>query len=243
MQKDRLLRAFGFAERISRRKDMAAAATDIGELARDYGFSTYILAAFTGPGSLVDPYILSSGWNEEWQDRYFSKDYVLDDPTVARALRSFSPFKWGDTKSDPGVSDRGKQILEEARSFDMKDGVFIPVHGPRGFEGTLVFGGEEADVGSEDLKALHLAGLYAYSHVLDLAKPKIPSLGRETVLTKRETECIKWSAVGKTSSDIAELLGISRHTADWYLKEATRKLGAANRTHAVAAAFRTGLIT
>lgn len=243
MQKDRLLKTFGFAERISGRKDMLAVVTDISELARDYGFSTYILATFTGPGSLADPYILSSDWNEEWQDRYFSKDYVLDDPVVARALTSFLPFRWGDTKSDPGVSDRGKQILEEARSFDMKDGVFIPVHGPGGFEGTLVFGGEDADVGSEDLKALHLAGIYAYRHVLELAKPKIPALNRETVLTTRETECIKWSAVGKTSSDIAELLGISRHTVDWYLKEATRKLGAANRTHAVVEAFRNGLIT
>ena len=47
---------------------------------------------------------------------------------------------------------------------------------------------------------------------------------------------------GLTSGSIADKLGIRGNTADWYLKEASRKLGAANRTHAVALAFRGGII-
>ncbi|WP_346906347.1 LuxR family transcriptional regulator [uncultured Roseibium sp.] len=242
MQDGHLNEVFAFAEKVSSRSNAEAAAADLSELAGHYGFSSYVLATFTGPGSMTAPYILSSGWDPEWENRYLRKNYVLHDPVIVRALRSAEPFLWADTRNDHDVTPEGLRILDEARTFKLNDGVLMPIHGPQGLIGSLMFGGERADLIAEDLRGLHLAGMCAYSHVLDLAKPQLPQDHAQIGLTAREAECLKWSAAGLTSGGIADKLGISRHTADWYLKEASRKLGAANRPHAVALAFRHGII-
>jgi DNA-binding CsgD family transcriptional regulator len=55
-------------------------------------------------------------------------------------------------------------------------------------------------------------------------------------------ECLKLTARGLTSEDIARQLGLSVHTANQYLASTTQKLDATNRIHAVAKAMRLGLI-
>ena len=59
---------------------------------------------------------------------------------------------------------------------------------------------------------------------------------------KRELECLKLTANGYTSEEIAQLLKLSVHTANQYLTNTAQKLNAVNRMHAVAKALRMGLI-
>ena len=61
-------------------------------------------------------------------------------------------------------------------------------------------------------------------------------------LTPREREVLGWAAEGKSASEIAEILGIAKRTVDEHTQKAVRKLGAANRTQAVAVALRERLI-
>jgi LuxR family quorum sensing-dependent transcriptional regulator len=63
------------------------------------------------------------------------------------------------------------------------------------------------------------------------------------VLTRREREVLSWAAAGKSAWDIGEILSISTRTVNEYTQRAIRKLGATNRTHAVALALRDGLIS
>ena len=68
---------------------------------------------------------------------------------------------------------------------------------------------------------------------------------RETIkgkLTARESEVLHWVANGKSAWEIGEILDIAKRTVDEHVHAAVRKLGAANRTHAVAIALRDGLI-
>jgi DNA-binding CsgD family transcriptional regulator len=62
-------------------------------------------------------------------------------------------------------------------------------------------------------------------------------------ITRRERECLGWSAEGKTSEEIAMILSLSTHTVNHYLLSAIKKLNAVNRMHAIAVAFRTGVLT
>ncbi|MGP0090646.1 MAG: MEDS domain-containing protein [Xanthobacteraceae bacterium] len=61
-------------------------------------------------------------------------------------------------------------------------------------------------------------------------------------LTPREREVLGWVARGKSTREISEILGIAGRTVDEHVRVAGRKLGAANRTHAVAIAFREGVV-
>ncbi|MGO8666484.1 helix-turn-helix transcriptional regulator, partial [Rhizobium ruizarguesonis] len=48
--------------------------------------------------------------------------------------------------------------------------------------------------------------------------------GPSEALTRREIECLRWSAAGKSSDEIALILDLSSHTVAGYLTSAMRKL-------------------
>ncbi|MDK9726389.1 MAG: helix-turn-helix transcriptional regulator [Sterolibacteriaceae bacterium MAG5] len=61
-------------------------------------------------------------------------------------------------------------------------------------------------------------------------------------LTARERECLGLAAQGFASKHIAAKLGIREATVTYHFGNAIRKLGAINRTGAVAVAIRRGII-
>ena len=61
-------------------------------------------------------------------------------------------------------------------------------------------------------------------------------------LSEREIEALSWSARGKTSGEIATILGLSKRTVDFHIDNAREKLGVATRVEAVVRATREGLI-
>lgn len=83
----------------------------------------------------------------------------------------------------------------------------------------------------------HSFGTRLAKHTLKLAEP-----ASAHNLSDREKQCLLWCSRGKTSSDIASILGLSDHTVNHYLTSAALKLNAVNRTHAIAKALRYGII-
>jgi DNA-binding CsgD family transcriptional regulator len=65
---------------------------------------------------------------------------------------------------------------------------------------------------------------------------------RAVRLTARQLETLRLAAEGKTDAEIAEILGISGHTVDKYMRQSKEALDAANRTAAIVRALRWGLI-
>jgi DNA-binding NarL/FixJ family response regulator len=65
---------------------------------------------------------------------------------------------------------------------------------------------------------------------------------RETELTDRELECLTWSARGKTSSEIAQIVGTSKRNVDFHVENACRKLDVTTRIQAAVKAVSGGLI-
>ncbi len=61
-------------------------------------------------------------------------------------------------------------------------------------------------------------------------------------LSKREIETLTWSARGKTSDEIALILGMSKRNVDFHIDRARSKLGVATRTQAVVKAVTGRLI-
>jgi LuxR family transcriptional regulator len=61
-------------------------------------------------------------------------------------------------------------------------------------------------------------------------------------LSKGELACLVQASLGLTSENIAKATGYQAETVNSYIKSATKKLGAANRTQAIAQAIRRRLI-
>ncbi|WP_306431183.1 helix-turn-helix transcriptional regulator [Rhizobium sp. L1K21] len=60
--------------------------------------------------------------------------------------------------------------------------------------------------------------------------------------SKREREVTEWTSEGKTTAEIAIILGLSEYTVNEYIATAMRKVDAVSRGHLVAKAIRLGII-
>lgn len=65
---------------------------------------------------------------------------------------------------------------------------------------------------------------------------------RTAELTEREVECLSWIGEGKTSDEIALIIGISRNTVNNYITSIMNKTGARTRSEAVAFGVRNQII-
>ncbi len=118
-------------------------------------------------------------------------------------------------------------------------GIAFPVSAESGRSGLFVFTGDDINGDRDAILVLHKSCYRIFAAVSDL-KSGGPSSA--SAISKREIECLKLTAAGRTSEDIARILKLSVHTANQYLTSAAGKLDAVNRMQAVAKAIRQGLI-
>lgn len=123
--------------------------------------------------------------------------------------------------------------------FDLICGLAVPVHDASGKRGVIGFMGNRPDLGPAEVMELSYLSAHVYERLAAICSIDVRTA--ET-LSERELDCVNWTAAGKTSAEIADILNLSEHTVNHYLNRATRKLDAVNRTQAVAKAFRLGLV-
>ncbi len=80
------------------------------------------------------------------------------------------------------------------------------------------------------------------AYVLSLGDARDTRPDRDFELTDRELECLFWIAEGKTSDEIAVILGISRNTINNYITSVMRKTATKTRSEAIAYAVRNNLV-
>ncbi len=61
-------------------------------------------------------------------------------------------------------------------------------------------------------------------------------------LSKREVECLRWAAIGKTDNEIGTILSLSHATVRYHVQRAAEKLNAVNRSQAVFKAGQLGFL-
>lgn len=90
----------------------------------------------------------------------------------------------------------------------------------------------------EQLREIGLLAAYGASFVESVES----RTERDFELTERELECLFWIAEGKTSDEIAVILGISRNTINNYITSVMRKTATKTRSEAIAYAVRNNLV-
>ncbi|PHP65484.1 LuxR family transcriptional regulator [Zhengella mangrovi] len=186
-------------------------------------------------------HILLRGWPEPWVERYILRDYARISPVVHYVKTHMRPFDWREAAAAAGEGHPGQVVLHEIAEFGIRMGISIPLITGDGALALLSLGGEDMDLSPEDFGMVTLVSTYAIERAMQLVVADDAS--RPIRLTRREAECMRWAAAGKSEWEISRILGISEHTSEKHLLSAKMKLGAANRTHAVAEAIRQGYIT
>ena len=157
---------------------------------------------------------------------------------VKHARKSTAPCFWTDGPSGSEAMDGLAWCRRIDPLAEGTAGMAFPVHADRG-SGLAVFFGPDITLEPQNLFEIHARCFSLFEAVTRIRRRdgvRIPSI------SKRELECLKLTANGYTSEEIARLLKLSVHTANQYLSSTTQKLDAVNRMHAVAKALRLGLI-
>jgi DNA-binding response OmpR family regulator len=68
------------------------------------------------------------------------------------------------------------------------------------------------------------------------------SWSRQIALTDREIECLTWAARGKSSAEIAQIIGSIKRNVDFHIETACRKLSVTTRIQAAVKAASGGII-
>jgi LuxR family quorum sensing-dependent transcriptional regulator len=149
------------------------------------------------------------------------------------------PFEWQAESYRSDGDPRVVEIMRRTAESGLKHGYLVPVHGPKGYEGCVSTAASALTLSAHAKSAIHLMALYAFDRMRTLRGN--PS-DKKALLTVREREILSWAAAGKSAAQISQALKISKRTVDEHSQTAARKLGAANRTQAVAIAMRDRMI-
>lgn len=233
--------AFGFVEDVKGETSVAGILSLFSETIGQCGFTAYMIFDLPQSAESLDHTVLAFGAPEAWFQRYVTNDYVVDDPVVGRARQCADPFFWNDIADGDAVSEKGRRILTEAADHGLFDGYAVPVFDAFARPSVVSMAGPNLIMSEREKGALHLIAIYVHARlreVLEDQRTRAFSVG----LSPREMECLRWTAAGKSSRDIGEILELSVHTVDSYLNSLNKKLDASNRAHAVAEAFRRGVL-
>jgi len=163
-----------------------------------------------------------------------------NNPLVQRALTRLEPLAVNEIWAAP-MTDRQKRVLAFiSMSLNVRDGFTIPIRLDEQLDGIVMFGGLKPDTSALTRSFLHLLAHCAFKRAKELTET--PVKRKKGALTTRELECLRWTAQGKTDSEIGTILSISARTARFHIENSKRKLGVSTRIQAVAEALKSRAI-
>ncbi len=203
------------------------------------GFTSIGIGVFPPPEQGGEPIFVTDitppGFRAEYaQERLYQINYI-----AAHSRIAIAPFRYDEAPHDPSRQLDYERFSQIMRSYGLREGMMVPVGRVGQSPAWAWFSGEKPELDDEAMQVVQLIALFVSGKALALFQP---DGGDSPQLTAREREVLTWAALGKSSWEIGRILNIAKRTVDEHTQIATRKLGAANRTQAVARAMVNRLI-
>jgi DNA-binding CsgD family transcriptional regulator len=204
-------------------------------LALNYEYQSFLLSCLVEDNRGINLqhehsiYSLDHGHSMLWGSGGEAAMIPVTDSIVAQFKRSTIPF----------FADTTQQSSDLIEAFGCDTVTVIPLHTFNAKRYCLMLFGEREQPPRETLALI----AFDAATVFQRYDEAIISLDSINGLSDREIEIVRWTSEGKTSTEIAIILGLSSHTVNTYITTGMRKLGVVNRAQMVASALRRGLIS
>lgn len=241
---------------IAKAADIRPAAEALRDIALEIGnFRVAACANIASKLSMCDEAgeVLAStvfGWPASKEQWWKKPLLALSSPLPFACRYESEPF-WVNAK---GIHTRAPNSLLDQIDLSHFDddvnaraAIVVPIHLPFGQIGAVSFTpmdnsrddlSREFDLYADQLEYHSRRFISGYSRVT-MQRPWIPKNCR---LSKREVECLRWAAVGKTDVEIAMILSRSCATVRFHIHNAATKLEAVNRSQTVFKATQLGFL-
>jgi DNA-binding CsgD family transcriptional regulator len=180
---------------------------------------------------------LATTYPQEWQQHYFASGYGEIDPVLQAGKKGFLPFDWSDLcrREKPE-----KTFFGEAKEFGICDnGLTVPIYGANGEIALFSINSNLSKKEWDRYKHENASDIMYFGHLFHdvVTSDNQDDSSSSISLSNREKEVLFWAGKGKTCWETAKILGLTERTVDFYLRNASHKLGAATKTQAVANAI------
>ena len=188
-----------------------------------------------------------TNYGDDWLRLSREHSHTAADLGALHALTRVTPVLWRDI----APTDAGTLTFREAaRRQGLECGVTIPLHGPGpDVLATLSIVADTRRTApprawvrlQRTLPHLCLFALHLHAAVFELLN-RPPAPAPSVRLTLRERECLRWVVAGKSTWEIAQILGISVHGVTHHVRNVMRKFNCTSRHVAAACAAAQRLI-
>lgn len=209
----------------------------LSDVCSELGFNYFALLDHASLGHEGKRYIRLDNYPEEWAAEFIASALYRHDPVHRASRRASKGFEWSELPRLTKLGRREKWILERSRRFGLGEGMTVPVNVPGEPGGSCSFVVRAgAELPRKRLQCAELIGIHGFAAARRLAgRPRSSS---QPHLNRRELQCLRLAAAGKTDREIALILGISPETARQYAKSARAAYDVVTRTQLVVLALR-----
>lgn len=183
-------------------------------------------------------------WFEDvayWRNRRLA----LDSPFLNAARLTSEPFFYEEGRLKTWRPTSVFDSIDVSGIHEISAGIVAPAHLPRGRLGAVVWATvDPIDVGrvfEAHAEQFHCAALRLVSAHAEACGRSRSSSG-SIQLTRREVQCLRWAAAGKTDPEIAIILSLSNSTVRFHLRNAAAKMGVTGRAQSVQVAAGLGFV-
>lgn len=225
-------------------RDAAANCPSIFELhgllsaaASELGFSYFALLHHASLRHPDRHYIRIDNYPAAWAAELVESGLYLHDPVHLATRKANAAFRWRDLERLGAMGRWQQAILRRSRDHGLGEGVTIPVNVPGEPRGSCSFAMSRGEaIPERQFLCAESIGLHAFEAARRLTwRASIP---QRPHLSRREIQCLRLVALGKTDGEIATILGIAVETARQYVKRARQSYDVVSRTQLVVLGLR-----
>lgn len=174
----------------------------------------------------------------DWLRRYAEKNYGAEDPTFLPHVTPPGLLKIWDRK----FRSKNQEFFKEAGEWGINFGASITLNCPDNSFRALIFARTNGSITVAEKIELDMKMRCIISLLSDKMYADNNPKSIKIKLTEKEREVLLWMADGKCSFEISDIMGITKNTVNFHIKNIIRKFNAPNRLLAVVYASASGLI-
>ncbi|MGG6896485.1 MULTISPECIES: helix-turn-helix transcriptional regulator [Rhizobium] len=223
-------------------RTQTAFALALEQSATAFGFSHVALMNAPIPDdSMMASLLIAGSVPAQFVREFDRQQLVRRCQTLLRTRDSVMPRAWHllEKESAPDI-DLSREFHALLINYNCPMNVIIPINSSDGQRLLFWFMGNRSTLSQSELNELTMIMMQALDsyNCLKRSDGSAPH-----TLSARELEVVRWTAQGKTSVEIGQILSLSDHTVNAYMMNAIKKLDCVNRTQLVAKAIRLKLIS
>lgn len=222
-------------KKLSCEKDLQTAYRLALKFFNNQGFEYCSFATYLGSPEKHTSKVNLNNYPYGWDRFYEQNGYASNDPLIAHCNQSTLPILWNES-----VFAHAPKLWRELNRQGLRYGWTQAVHDDQGTHCSLFsLARTHSPIDIEEHYGNLGYAIFASHKLHALATRKLSdafAVSQNSHLSPREIEVLRWSAEGKTASEVGRILCLSERTVNFHVCSCMRKLNVSNKISAVAKA-------